>query len=48
MPRDALTLVSLMTGLVAAATVRSTFGDLDSEDYEVLADSEARSVDKGN
>lgn len=48
LPRDALILVTLMTSLAVAATVRSTSADLDSEDYEVLADSEARSVDKGN
>ncbi|XP_029665584.1 uncharacterized protein LOC115236983 [Formica exsecta] len=52
LPRDALTLVTLLTSLAAAAaaaaatTTRGPFADLDSEDYEVLADNEARSVDK--
>ncbi|XP_072743336.1 BMP and activin membrane-bound inhibitor homolog [Anoplolepis gracilipes] len=46
LPRDALTLVTLMTSLAAAAVTRRTPADLDSEDYEVLADNEARPVDK--
>lgn len=50
LPRDAFTLVTLLTSLAAAAaaaTTRGPFADLDSEDYEVLADNEARSDDKG-
>lgn len=51
LPRDAFTLVTLLTSLAAAAaaavTTRGPFVDLDSEDYEVLADNEARSDDKG-
>lgn len=48
LPRDALTLVTLMTSLAAAAVTRGTSSsaDLDSDDYEVLADNEARPVDK--
>lgn len=53
LPRDALTLVMLMTGLaatVAAAVTRnpSDPANVGSEDYGLLANNKARFDDKGN
>jgi len=46
LPRDVLTIAMMTTGLVVVVTGVPT--NLDPEDYEVLTDNEARSIDRGN
>jgi len=47
LPRDVLTIAMVTTGLIVAV-ISGAPTNLDSEDYEVLADNEARPIDKGN
>lgn len=47
LPRDVLTIAMVTTGLIVAV-ISGAPTNLDPEDYEVLADDEARSIDKGN
>lgn len=47
LPRDVLTVAMLTTGLVVIVTSGAPT-NLDPEDYEMLADNGARSIDKGN
>lgn len=47
LPRDVLTIAMVTTSLIVALT-NGAPANFDPEDYEVLADNEARSIDKGN
>jgi len=47
LPRDVLTIAMMTTGLVVVVT-GGVPTNLDPEDYEVLTDNEARSIDRGN
>lgn len=47
LPRDVLTIAIVTTGLVVIVTSGAPT-NLDPEDYEMLADNGARSIDKGN
>lgn len=47
LPRDVLTIAMVTTSLIVAV-ISGAPTNLDPEDYELLADNEARSIDKGN
>lgn len=46
LPRDVLTIAMMTTGLVVAVTSGAPTNS-DTEDYEMLADKDAQSTDKG-
>jgi len=46
-PRDVLTIAMMTTGLVVAVTSGAPTNS-DAEDYDMLADKDAQSTDKGN
>lgn len=47
LPRDVLTIAMVTTSLIVIV-ISGAPTNLDPEDYEVLADNEARPIDKGN